>query len=118
MRRYQMLPMGQRGIILLALFAMALTGGISYIALALAFALSARRSWRERRGGLVRVVRAGVTPGLVFTVAAHVGWRLALAWANRMVDDGRGQFWLARIDERLERWVTESENRRVLSAED
>ena len=118
MRRYQTLPMRQRGIIMLALLANALIGMISYLALAVAFVLSARRSWRERRRGLVRVVRAGVTPGLVCTVAAHVGWRLALAWANRMVGDGRGQFWLERIDERLERWVTESENRSAQSAED
>lgn len=86
-RRYQGLP--KRGLITLALLANALIGAVSYLALAITLAWSARRSWRHRRLGVLPAVRPGLNPGLVCAVAAHVGWRMALAWANQMAEDGR-----------------------------
>jgi hypothetical protein len=114
MQEYRALPTRQRGLVALALLANALIGGITYLALAIALGWSARQTWRQRRRGVLAAVRAALNPALICAIAVHVGWRVALVWANRMVDSGRGRVWL----ERLERWVTESGNQGGQSAED
>ena len=96
----------QRGIVMLGLFANALIGTISHVALGIALIRSIYRSWHARQLGLLGVVRAGVNPLLIGTLAAHITWRIALAWAGRAADDGRGQAWLGRVD----RWITERAN--------
>lgn len=101
MRHYQALPDRQRGIIMLGLLASALTGVVSYLALYVALVRSARRSWRQRRLGPARAVRAGVDPMLVGAIVFHIVWRIALAHVVKAADDGRGQEWLARVDRRL-----------------
>jgi hypothetical protein len=93
----------QRGIVMLGLFANALIGTVSHVAVGIALVRSVYRGWNARRLGLLRAVRAGVNPLLIGALAAHITWRIALAWAGRAVDDGRGQAWLGRVD----RWITE-----------
>jgi hypothetical protein len=95
----------QRGIVMLGLFANALIGTISHVALGIALIRSVYRSWHARQLGLLGVVRAGVNPLLIGALAAHVTWRIALAWAGRAADDGRGQAWLGRVD----RWITDAQ---------
>jgi hypothetical protein len=107
-RRLQALSDQQRGIVMLGLFANALIGTISYVALGIALIRSGYRSWHARQLGLLGVVRAGVNPLLIGALAAHITWRIALAWAGRAADDGRGQAWLGRVD----RWITERANAR------
>jgi len=102
----QALPDRQQGIVMLSLFANALIGTVSYVALGIALIRSVYRSWHAHQLGLPGVVRAGVNPLLIGALAAHITWRIALAWAGRAVDDGHGQAWLGRVD----RWITEREH--------
>ena len=102
----QALPDQQRGIVMLGLSANALIGTVSHVALGIALIRSIYRSWHARQLGLLGVVRAGVNPLLIGALAAHITWRIALAWAGRAADDGRGQAWLGRVD----RWITERAN--------
>jgi hypothetical protein len=95
----------QRGIVMLGLFVNALVGTISHVALGIALIRSIYRGWHAHQPGLLGVVRAGVNPLLIGALAAHITWRIALAWAGR-ADDGRGQAWLGRVD----RWITERAN--------
>ena len=96
----------QRGIVMLGLFANALIGTVSHVALGIALIRSIYRGWHARQLGLLGVVRAGVNPLLIGALAAHITWRIALAWAGHAADDGRGQAWLGRVD----RWITERAN--------
>jgi len=84
----------QRGIVMLGLFANALIGTISHVALGIALIRSIYRSWHARQLGLLGVVRAGVNPLLIGALAAHITWRIALAWAGRAADGGRGRLGL------------------------
>jgi hypothetical protein len=96
----------QRGIVMLGLFVNALVGTISHVALGIALIRSIYRGWHAHQPGLLGVVRAGVNPLLIGALAAHITWRIALAWAGHAADDGRGQAWLGRVD----RWITERAN--------
>jgi len=101
MRGYQQLPDRQRGLVVLAMLANSLIGLASYTALGAALIRSAHRIWRARRLGPVRAADAALDPILIGALAAHAGWRIALSWVGRAVDDGRGRPWL----DRAERWI-------------
>jgi hypothetical protein len=92
----------QRGLVMMALFANAIVTIIAQAGLVIAGTWSLRQAWRARRLGMGGALRAGLCPALKLAVVTNVAHWAFRIWALRIIDAGRGQIWLDRVD----RWLS------------